>query len=161
MTTCLGVIPQNDLHRIANRTDIAEFIEQGDRDLQSALKVAQAIVHNRHRLSRDVKLHCAFDIRTVWHEVANYASRTPAATAAITQWQQDIRRDIDIDRFLSMADSTLRKYSQYIDRIQLAWKRMVWFPKADRIMQSALSPDDSSDYDSTVHMIKHKRLCIN
>ncbi len=122
VTTCLGIIPQNDLHKIANRTDIAEFIEQGDRDLESALKVAQAIVHNRHRLNQDVKLHCAFDIRTVWHEVANYASRTPAATAAITQWQQEIRRDIDIDHYLSMADNTLQKYSRYIDRIQLAWK---------------------------------------
>ena len=120
VTICLGVIPLNDLHRIANRTDIAELIEPGDRDLESALKVAQILVHSRHRLNQDVRLHCAFDIRTVWHEVANYASRPPAATAAIAQWQQDIRRDIDIDRYLSMADSTLRKYSRYIDRIQLA-----------------------------------------
>ena len=121
VTTCLGVIPQNDLHKIANRTDIIEFIERGNQDLESALKIAQAIVHQRHKLSKAVKLHCAFDIRTVWREIADYTSRTPAATATITQWQQDIRRDIDIDHYLSMADSTLQKYSRYIDRIQLAW----------------------------------------
>ena len=121
VTTCLGVIPQSDLYKVTNRTDIAEFIARGDRDLEGALKVAQDIVHNRHRISQDVALHCAFDIRTVWHEVADYKTRTPTATATITQWQEDIRRDIDIDRYLSMADSTLKKYFRYIDRIQLAW----------------------------------------
>ena len=121
VVTCLGVIPQNDLQKVANRTDIVEFIEAGDRDLESALEQAQAIVHDRHRLSQDVALHCAFDIRTVWHQVAKFTSRTPTATATITQWQQDIRRDIDIDRYLSMADSTLRKYDQYIARIERAW----------------------------------------
>ena len=43
----------------------------------------------------------------------------------MTQWQQHIRRGVDIDCYPSRSDSTLRKYSRYIDRIQLAWKMPV------------------------------------
>lgn len=38
MITCLGVIPQNDLNKVAERADITGFIERGNRDVESALK---------------------------------------------------------------------------------------------------------------------------
>lgn len=69
--TCLGIVPQDELHRIISRTDIAEFhqlAEQGDHSVQHLERVsisAPAIVKSTVQLHQDVASHCALDVCTV------------------------------------------------------------------------------------------------
>ena len=110
-----------NIDTMSDRTDIVKFIQGGGENLENFLETAKGIVHNRYELSRNVKRYCAFDICTDWRKVADYVPQTPAEAATITHWQQDIRSEINIDYYLSMADSTFKKYSQLISRIESAW----------------------------------------